>query len=63
MATSAISTAAGGTFTKSEPTVINGRPDYEFAKALDKVSPQTQAKAQKTATEFEGMFSIRCSRR
>jgi peptidoglycan hydrolase FlgJ len=36
--------------------VINGRPDLEFAKALKKVSPQAQAKAQATATSFEGMF-------
>ena len=34
----------------------NGRPDFEFASALQKVSPQQQAKAQKTATDFEGMF-------
>jgi Rod binding domain-containing protein len=34
----------------------NGRPDFEFAAALQKVSPQQQAKAQKTATDFEGMF-------
>jgi flagellar protein FlgJ len=36
--------------------VINGRPDFEFAAALKKVSPQAQAKAQATATNFEGMF-------
>src|ERR1700749_3445836 len=36
--------------------VINGRPDFEFAEALKKVSPQAQAKAQSTATDFEGMF-------
>ena len=34
----------------------NGRPDFELASALQKVSPQVQAKAQKTATDFEGMF-------
>jgi flagellar protein FlgJ len=34
----------------------NGRPDFELAAALQKVSPQQQAKAQKTATDFEGMF-------
>ncbi|WP_027526334.1 flagellar assembly peptidoglycan hydrolase FlgJ [Bradyrhizobium sp. Ec3.3] len=34
----------------------NGRPDFELASALQKVSPQQQAKAQKTATDFEGMF-------
>jgi peptidoglycan hydrolase FlgJ len=36
--------------------VINGRPDFEFAAALQKVAPQQQAKAKATATEFEGMF-------
>jgi Rod binding domain-containing protein len=56
MGTSAIPAATGGTFVKFKPPVINGRPDFEFAKALDKVSPQTQAKAKKSATEFEGMF-------
>ncbi len=34
----------------------NGRPDFELAAALQKVSPQQQIKAQKTATDFEGMF-------
>ena len=36
--------------------VINGRPDFEFAAALQKVSPQQQAKAKSTATDFEAMF-------
>ena len=36
--------------------VINGRPDLEFAAALQKVAPQQQAKAKATATDFEGMF-------
>jgi peptidoglycan hydrolase FlgJ len=36
--------------------VINGRPDFEFAVALQKVSPQQQAKAKSTASDFEGMF-------
>jgi Rod binding domain-containing protein len=35
---------------------INGRPDLEFAAALQKVSPKQQAKAKATATDFEGMF-------
>jgi Rod binding domain-containing protein len=34
----------------------NNRPDFELAAALQKVSPQQQAKAQKTATDFESMF-------
>ena len=36
--------------------VLNGRPDFEFASALKKVSPQAQVKAQATATDFEAMF-------
>ena len=36
--------------------VLNGRPDREFAAALQKVSPQQQTKAQATATDFEAMF-------
>jgi peptidoglycan hydrolase FlgJ len=35
---------------------INGRPDFEFAAALQKVSPKAQAKAKTTATDFEAMF-------
>jgi Rod binding domain-containing protein len=35
---------------------INGRPDLEFAAALQKVPPKQQAKAKATATDFEGMF-------
>jgi peptidoglycan hydrolase FlgJ len=34
----------------------NGRPDYTLMNALQKVSPQAQAKAKSTATDFEGMF-------
>ena len=39
-----------------EVKVLNGRPDFEFAAALTKVSPKAQAKAQATATDFEAMF-------
>ena len=39
-----------------EVKVVNGRPDFEFAAALTKVSPKAQAKAQATATDFEAMF-------
>ena len=38
------------------PTAINGRPDLDFAAALQKVSPKAQAKAKATATDFEAMF-------
>ena len=36
--------------------IINGRPDFEFAAALTKVSPQGQERAKSTATDFEAMF-------
>jgi Rod binding domain-containing protein len=36
--------------------IINGRPDFEFAAALKKVSPQGQERAKATATDFEAMF-------
>ena len=39
-----------------EVQVLNGRPDFEFAAALTKVSPKAQAKAKATATDFEAMF-------
>ena len=34
----------------------NGRPDYDFAAALDKVSAPMKARAQTQAQNFEGMF-------
>ena len=34
----------------------NGRPDLTLADALTRVSPQAQAKAKTTATDFEAMF-------
>jgi peptidoglycan hydrolase FlgJ len=51
----AASTHAGRT-SSFLPSVINGRPDLDFAAALQKVSPRAQAKAKATATDFEGMF-------
>lgn len=44
------STGSGST------SVYAGRPDLSFAAALQKVSPQAQAKAKTTATNFEAMF-------
>ena len=34
----------------------HGHPDQPLAEALKKVSPQAQAKARATATDFEAMF-------
>jgi hypothetical protein len=56
MAANPITAAAGINPANFRIPVINGRPDLEFAKALDKVSPQAQAKAKTTATDFEAMF-------
>jgi peptidoglycan hydrolase FlgJ len=36
--------------------IVNNRPDFEFAAALQKVSPQAQVRAKSTATDFEAMF-------
>jgi peptidoglycan hydrolase FlgJ len=41
---------------KAMMPMISGRPDYRLADALTKVSPQAQAKAKVTATDFEAMF-------
>jgi Rod binding domain-containing protein len=47
-----------GNGTPPKPSIpyINGRPDYDFAAALAKVSPQVQAKAKATAQDFEAVF-------
>jgi len=36
--------------------IVNNRPDFEFAAALNKVSPEAQTRAKSTATDFEAMF-------
>ena len=41
---------------KAAVPIYNGRRDFEMAAALAKVSPQAQAKARTTATDFEAMF-------
>ena len=56
MQTSAFVSLHGALPGKPAMPQINGRPDYDLANALTKVSPQAQAKAHKTATDFEGMF-------
>jgi flagellar protein FlgJ len=49
-------TATGSMPKKAMMPLFNGRPDPELTKALTKVSPQAQAKAKATATDFEAMF-------
>ncbi len=56
MQTSAINTPRLSTSSAFSVESRNGRPDFDLAAALQKVSPKQQAKAQKTATDFEAMF-------
>ncbi len=56
MQTGLINSHAGSMPAKAMPPTTNGRPDYQLADALTKVSPQAQAKAKATATDFEAMF-------
>ena len=56
MQASMINTPRAATSSAFSVESRNGRPDFELAAALQKVSPQQQAKTQKTATDFEGMF-------
>ena len=41
---------------KASMPTYGGHPDYDFAAALNKVSPHVKAKAQTQAQHFEGMF-------
>ena len=56
MQTNAINTPRLSTSSAFSVESRNGRPDFDLAAALQKVSPKQQAKAQKTATDFEAMF-------
>jgi peptidoglycan hydrolase FlgJ len=56
MQTSLINATTGSKPAKATMPLINGRPDPQFAAALTRVSPQAQAKAKSTATDFEAMF-------
>jgi peptidoglycan hydrolase FlgJ len=46
----------GGAAPTAAIAMYHGRPDFTLADALTKVSPQAQAKAKTTATDFEAMF-------
>jgi Rod binding domain-containing protein len=50
------SNASATATTKAPMPSYGGHPDYDFAAALDKVSPQVKAKAQTQAQNFEGTF-------
>jgi peptidoglycan hydrolase FlgJ len=56
MQASLINGAAGSMPGKAMMPMLNGRPDYQLADALTKVSPQAQIKAKAAATDFEAMF-------
>ncbi len=56
MQTSMINTPRLATSSAFSVESRNGRPDFDLASALQKVSPKEQARAQKTATDFEAMF-------
>ena len=42
--------------TKTATPMRYGRPDFQLAEALAKVSPQAQAKAKTSSQDFEAMF-------
>ena len=56
MQSSLINSTTGSMPTKAMMPLFKGRPDPAFTEALAKVSPQAQAKAKSTATDFESMF-------
>jgi flagellar protein FlgJ len=51
-----INSHSGSLPAKATMPMIKGRPDFQLADALTKVSPQARAKARATATDFEAMF-------
>jgi len=56
MHSSLINSPTGSMPAKAVMPMLNGRPDYQLADALTRVSPQAQTKAKATATDFEAMF-------
>src|SRR5579863_1694392 len=56
MQTAPIGSRPNAALAKAHIPYINGRPDYDFAAALTKVSPKVQAKAKATAQDFEAVF-------
>ncbi len=56
MGASLISSSGTSMPAKALMPMRNGRPDYALADALTKVSPEKQAKAKASATDFEAMF-------
>ena len=52
----AINPAVAGNPAKPAMPMRYGRPDFQLAEALTKVSPQAQAKAKASSEDFEAMF-------
>ena len=53
---SLINSTYGSMPDKAVMPMRNGRPDYQLAEALTKVSPQAQAKAKASSQDFEAVF-------
>jgi flagellar protein FlgJ len=56
MQASFASSIHSGALTQAPMPTVHGRPDYDLADALTKVSPKAQAKAKATAQDFEAVF-------
>lgn len=56
MTSGSINSTIGSNPAVAVPPMRNGRPDYQLADALTKVSPQAQAKAKASSEDFEAMF-------
>ena len=52
----AASSIHSGALAQAPMPTVHGRPDYDLADALTKVSPKAQAKAKATAQDFEPVF-------
>ena len=52
----AINPAVAGNPAKAATPMRYGRPDFQLADALNKVSPRAQAKAKASSEDFEAMF-------
>jgi Rod binding domain-containing protein len=56
MANSPVNSSMGSLPVTAITPIRNGRPDYQLADALTRVSPQAQAKAKASSEDFEAMF-------
>ena len=56
MSNNLINSAIGSNPAQAAMPMRYGRPDYQLAEALTKVSPQAQAKAKASSQDFEAMF-------